>query len=166
MNRSLLEDSDFLRELGDVIDDRMSETLEDYLAEGRLTSPGQSRTARLAVAVALLSAAVLLPWSLVLLLTRPHTGVSQHWTLTWVGLDVAIAVGLALTAMFVGSDDPRAAIASMGTATLLASHAWFDVCTAVSGAEQRVAVAEALLLELPLATAGLWLALRRGRPRL
>ena len=138
----------------------MSETLGDYLAEGRLTPPAQTRTARLAVAVALSSAAVLLPWSLVLVLTLPQTAVSQHWRLTWVGLDVAIAVGLVVTAMLVGRDDPRAAIASMGTATLLASDAWFDVGTAASGAAQRLAVAEALLLELPLATAGLWLALR------
>jgi len=35
MSRIMLKDKDFLRELCDVIDDRVSETLEDYLAEGR-----------------------------------------------------------------------------------------------------------------------------------
>jgi hypothetical protein len=43
---------------------------------------------------------------------------------------------------------------------LLLTDAWFDVCTSAAGLDHALALAEAAFLELPLAAAAGWLALR------
>ncbi len=44
------------------------------------------------------------------------------------------------------------------------TDSWFDVCTAAPGRDVALAVAEAVLVELPLAAAALWLARRLPKP--
>ena len=64
---------------------------------------------------------------------------------------------------------PQAGLATAGAALLLAD-AWFDVCTSPPGLDRLLAVGEAVLVELPLAAAAIWLAVAltrdtgRGRP--
>jgi hypothetical protein len=43
--------------------------------------------------------------------------------------------------------------------TLLLIDAWFDVCTSAPGADHAMALAEAALVEIPLAIAAWWLAI-------
>jgi hypothetical protein len=52
-------------------------------------------------------------------------------------------------------------------AALLLADAWFDVCTSPPGLDRLLAVGEAVLVELPLAAAAIWLAvaLTRGTGR-
>jgi hypothetical protein len=144
---------DFARRYGDAIDDRVAEALDDYLAEGRLD--GKVRPRRSPGGIAALVAAgvctVLLPWCLILAATLPATYDANHWKLAWVGLDFGTAVAAGLTALLLHRQDPRAVLTSTIAGTLLLADAWFDVSTAGPGLDHNLSIAEALLLEVPLA---------------
>ena len=96
-------------------------------------------------------AVALVPWTLYLTFTLPSRHVTFHYDLAWVGFDVALAASFAATswATFRGSRwlVPLAAV----TATMLCCDVWFDIVTSRSGSEMWEAVAEAVLVELPLA---------------
>jgi hypothetical protein len=98
-----------------------------------------------------LVAVLLVPWTLYLTFTLPSRHVTFHYSLAWVGFDIALAVSFAATAWaaFRGSQwlVPLAAV----TGTMLLCDAWFDVVTSHPGGEMWEAVAEAALAELPLA---------------
>ena len=148
--------------LGDAIDDRVAEAIDDYIAEGRLDGrirPRHSPT-RLATAVAAGVAAVLLPWCLILAATLPTSYQANHWKLAWIGLDCATAVAAGLTAYLLHTRNRRAILTAMTAGTLLLADAWFDVSTAAPGFDHNLSLAEALLLELPLALGAFLLASR------
>lgn len=117
-------------------------------------------TGRVAIVLTALVGATLLPWSAFLAATLPATYQAQHWAAVWTGLDVAEGLAAASTALLLARDDDRATLTSAVGATLIAVDAWFDVCTATSGSDRIIAIAEAACLELPLAIAGLVLANR------
>jgi hypothetical protein len=98
-----------------------------------------------------LVAVLLVPWTLYLTFTLPSRHLTLHYDLGWVGFDIALAVSFAATAWaaFRGSRwlVPLAAV----TATMLVCDAWFDIVTSRPGGELWEAVAEAALVELPLA---------------
>ena len=100
---------------------------------------------------------LLAPWTLWLVWTLPNTHLADHWGLAWGGFDVALAGGLAVTAVLLLRRSPHAGIAAAVTATLLVCDAWFDVTTS-GGMTTGVALSEALLIELPLAAVCLWIA--------
>jgi LPXTG-motif cell wall-anchored protein len=110
--------------------------------------------------VALAVGAFLLPWCVLLGLTLPATADAQHWSLAWAGLDCAEAVAALATALLLRRADPRAGLTAVAGGALLLADAWFDVCTSAPGLDHALAVAEACCLELPLAGAAFWLALR------
>ena len=118
---------------------------------------------RLGQLVALAVGMFLLPWSLLLGLTLPATAEAQHWSLAWAGLDCAEAVAALATAVLLRRADSRAGLAAVAAGTLLLVDAWFDVCTSPPGLDHALAVTEACCLELPLAAAAFWLALRATR---
>ncbi|MEV6410459.1 hypothetical protein [Kribbella sp. NPDC051718] len=153
--------------LGDAIDDRIAEALDDYLAEGRLD--GKIRPRRSAVGIATLVAGgvavVLLPWVLILAVTLPSTYEANNWNLAWIGLDLAIAVTAGLTAFLLHRRDPRAALTAVAAGTLLVADAWFDISTSGPGLDHHLALAQGLVLELPLAICAFVLASRTLRPR-
>ena len=113
--------------------------------------------------VALAVGAFLLPWCVLLSLTLPATMRAQNWSLAWVGLDGAEAAAALATAWLLARRDQRAGLTALAGGTLLVVDAWFDVCTAAPGADQMMAVAEALLVELPLAATAIWFAVRLTR---
>ena len=98
-----------------------------------------------------LVAVFLIPWTLYLTFTLPSRHVTLHYDVGWVGFDIALAVSFAATAWaaFRGSQwlVPLAAV----TGTMLLCDAWFDIVTSRPGGEMWEAVAEAVLVELPLA---------------
>jgi hypothetical protein len=104
----------------------------------------------------------LLPWCVLLSLMLPAATEAQHWSLAWAGLDGAEALPALATAVLLRRGDPRAGLTAVAGGTLLLADAWFDVCTSAPGLDHALAVAEALCLELPLAGAAFWLALRLG----
>jgi hypothetical protein len=94
----------------------------------------------------------LIPWIVLLAITLPHRYVAGHWTVTWVGFDIVLLGCLALTAWLAWRRRQSVVIFAFTTATLLSCDAWFDVTTASGRADTIIAIASALLLELPLAT--------------
>jgi hypothetical protein len=151
--------------LGDAIDDRVADALEDYIAEGRLD--GKIRARRSpggpAALVAAGVAAVLLPWCLILAATLPSTYQAGHWKLTWIGLDCGTAIAAGLTAYLLHTRNRYAALPATAAGTLLMADAWFDLSTAAAGFDRSLALAEALLLELPLAVCAFVVAARELR---
>jgi hypothetical protein len=93
----------------------------------------------------------LIPWIVLLAITLPHRYVAGHWTVTWVGFDIALLGCLALTAWLAWRRRQSVVIFAFTTGTLLCCDAWFDVTTASGRADTIIAVASAALLELPLA---------------
>jgi hypothetical protein len=87
-----------------------------------------------------------------------RTAQAQHWSLAWTGLDGAEAMAALATAALLARGDSRACLTAAAGGALLLTDAWFDVCTSAPGLDQRLAVAEAVLVELPLAGAAGWLA--------
>jgi hypothetical protein len=126
-------------------------------------SPVALRRARL---IALAVGSFLLPWCVVLGVTLPATAQAQHWPAAWVGLDAGEAIAALATAVLLARGDARAGLTAAAGGALLLTDAWFDVCTCAPGFDQAVALTEAILVELPLAGAAFWLAVRltRGRP--
>lgn len=111
-----------------------------------------------------LAALVLLLWVGVLIATLPSEHRAAHWDVAWAGFDIALALLLLAVA---GAARRSSAwfegAATTATATLLFVDAWFDVLTSSTRAQQLVAIAEAVLVELPLA--GLCLLLAREAER-
>jgi hypothetical protein len=120
-------------------------------------SPRLLRRARLA---ALAVGGFLVPWCVVLGATLPATAQAHHWSLAWAGLDGAEAIAALATAALLARDDSRACLTAAAGGALLLTDAWFDVCTSGPGLDHTLAVTEAVLVELPLAAAAGWLAVR------
>jgi hypothetical protein len=132
-------------------------------AAGADVSPVLRRRARL---IALAVGGFLLPWCVVLSVTLPATAQAQHWPAAWVGLDAGEAIAaLATAAALLARADARAALTAAAGGALLLTDAWFDVCTSAAGFDRAVSLTEAAFVELPLAGAAFWLAVRLTRSR-
>ena len=111
----------------------------------------------------LFCAAVLVPWTAMLFLTLPrHYGVN-HWRLAWGGFDIMLGLALASTAIAVLRRSAFGEIAAAVTGTLLVADAWFDVLTSRGSSDVAQALAEAVLIELPLACLCFWISRNLAR---
>jgi hypothetical protein len=110
-----------------------------------------------------LAALLLLPWVVVLVATLPSAHRATHWDVAWAGFDIALALLLLAVAGAAWRRLPWFEGAAAATATLLFVDAWFDILTSSTGRQFVVAIAEAVLVELPLA--GLCLLLARKAER-
>jgi hypothetical protein len=121
--------------------------------DGELPSLNAGDQRRRRFVVLLTGASVgLIPWIVLLAITLPHRYIAGHWTVTWVGFDIVLLGCLALTAWLAWRRRQSVVIVAFTTATLLSCDAWFDVTTASGRADTIIAIASAVLLELPLAT--------------
>lgn len=102
----------------------------------------------------------LVGWSAALATSVPPSARARHWNLAWSGLDLAEAAAASATAVLLARGERHAAQPAAVLAALLCIDAWFDVCTAPAGRGRRIAIAEAALLELPVAAASAWLSAR------
>jgi hypothetical protein len=98
----------------------------------------------------LVGAAAMVPWIYVLSGSLPDTTRVSGWSTAWVGLDVMELFGLLGTGLLLLRRDPRGSLVAAVTAALLLVDAWFDVTTSSSGRALAIAIAMALLVELPL----------------
>jgi hypothetical protein len=98
----------------------------------------------------LAAAAVMVPWLYLLSVSLPDTTRVSGWSRAWVGLDVMEGLALLGTGLLLLRRDPRVSPVAAVTAALLLVDAWFDVTTSSSGRALAVALAMALLGELPL----------------
>jgi hypothetical protein len=103
-------------------------------------------------------AALMLPWTAYLFVVLPGTAPAAHFDLAWGGFDVALLVLLALTGLAAVRRLHWLAAVAGASAALLAADAWFDVVTAPTPGERWVALAMAVVVELPLAVVCGWLA--------
>lgn len=141
---------DTLRQMS--LEDRaaLSRRLAALSAELPSLRAGDQRRKRLIVLLTGASVG-LIPWIVLLAVTLPHRYVAGHWRLTWVGFDIILLGFLALTAWLAWRRRQAVVITAFITATLLTCDAWFDITTASGRADTLLAIASAVLLELPLA---------------
>ena len=121
------------------------------------------RPARWVVPLFSLAGIVLVPWILFLIRSLPSTHAAAHWDIAWAGFDVALALLLLGVAVAAWRRSTWLEGAATAAAALLAVDAWFDILTSATNLERLVAIAEAALVELPLAV--LLLLLARGAER-
>jgi hypothetical protein len=107
---------------------------------------------RIALAVTLGGAGLLVLWSMVLAVTLPHSVDVGAWRLAWVGFDLALATTFAVTGVLLLRGRRSAAIGLVVAATMLATDAWFDVALSFTS----TALLLALLVELPTAAFLAW----------
>lgn len=106
-------------------------------------------------AIVTIGAVVMVPWTIYLALSLPHRTVTEHWRLAWVGFDLLLAVALGCTAWWAWHRRHLVVIGLTTSAVLLICDAWFDVALS-KGADRWIALATALLVELPLAVLFTW----------
>jgi hypothetical protein len=107
---------------------------------------------RLSPAVFLLVAALaLVPWIGWLAASLPCSYRSQHWGIAWAGFDAGLALVLGLTGFAALRRAPWLEHAAVAAAALLVADAWFDVVTSRGAGAVAMAVAEAVVIELPIA---------------
>lgn len=119
-------------------------------------STGGIERHRFAVAVMAVSVGMV-PWIVYLALTLPKTYRAAHWTLLWVGFDVALVVVLVSTALAAWRRRQIMVPLLLVTATLLLCDAWFDVVTSFGRPGGWISMVTAVCAEIPLAVAFLWL---------
>jgi hypothetical protein len=122
------------------------------------TPAGGWRPAAWVVPLFALAGIALVPWIVFLVGRLPSTHAAAHWDIAWAGFDVALALLLLGVATAAWRRSFWLEGAATAAAALLAVDAWFDILTSVSHLELAVAIAEALLVELPLAVLCLLLA--------
>ena len=93
---------------------------------------------------------VLIPWIIGLAVTLPRRYVTSHWRAEWIGFDIALMAGLAITAWSLWRRRQSAIPAALITGTLLFSDAWFDVLSASSRSDLLISLASAVFAEVPL----------------
>lgn len=95
---------------------------------------------------------VLAGWIIYLSADLPVDYRTQGWVVAWVGYDIAMMVALMVCAWSIHARRQLAIPASLISATLLLTDAWFDMATARSGRDFVTAIVMAILAEIPLAT--------------
>jgi hypothetical protein len=116
------------------------------------------RTARWVAPFFAAAALVLAPWIVVVAARLPTMHAAPHWNVTWVGFDVVLTLLLIAVAAAAWRRSPWLEGAATAAAALLLVDAWFDVTTSSPGIEFGASLAEALLVELPVAILCLMLA--------
>lgn len=106
------------------------------------------------------AAAMLLPWTVVLTTVLPANHVARHWDIAWAGFDAGLAAVLLATVVAAIRRSAWLSGLALAAAAVLLCDAWFDVVTSAGGLDLWLAVASALVLELPLA--GLCLVVSRS----
>jgi hypothetical protein len=102
--------------------------------------------------VALLSAVVILiPWTVYIAITLPDNFNVHYWSIAWVGFDIALILILGFAAWAAYFQRQIFIAAAIVAATLLICDAWFDVVTSLGTKDEVLAIAFALLIELPIA---------------
>jgi hypothetical protein len=116
----------------------------------RETTASRRRRSRI-IKVLLVACLVLIPWIVVLAITLPHRYRADHWTMLWVGFDVALLCALATTAWAAWKGRQLVIAAALVTGTMLVVDAWFDLVTDSSTRDLIISAVTAVFAELPLA---------------
>jgi hypothetical protein len=138
----------------------LAEVIEPPVARARHTPRTKAaRRGRWPAYLLVVSGVALVPWLVILAVTRPSM------TVAWVGMDAMEALALIATGLLALRGHPLRGAAAAATAALLVVDAWFDTTTAASTPALLAAVAMAVVAELPLAALCLRLAHLARAPR-
>ena len=96
-------------------------------------------------------AALLVPWTIYLVLRLPRHYDAHHYRLSWVGFDVAMVAALIVTGIALARRSPALSRYAAGLSVMLVIDAWFDILNAGTTIDRVMAVVAAALFELPLA---------------
>lgn len=124
--------------------------LQDYQP---VLTPAAARQRRWFLRLLIGACLLLIPWIGLLAITLPPQYQAGHWQAAWIGLDLALLTGLALTAWAAWRRRQIVILLATITATLLTCDAWFDLATASTPVDLTVSAASAVFAELPLASA-------------
>lgn len=108
------------------------------------------RTRELRLAVIVVCAAALLPWSVYLGFTLPQDYVVRGWNVTWAGFDAMMFVLMAATAVLGYLRRQLVMLTGFALGVMLVCDVWFDLTTS-DRQDIPLAVLTALLIEIPLA---------------
>lgn len=122
------------------------------------TGPVHGRPIRRVGVVFAVLALLTVPWTVWLAVQLPSSKPAAHYDLAWGGFDAALVVVLLATAWAAVRLTPWLPAIAAVNGTMLLVDAWFDVVTAPTSGERWLAVAMAVVVELPLAAVCLWLA--------
>jgi hypothetical protein len=136
---------------------------EALVSSGAVTRTTLPRPPRWAVPLFAVAAMVLVPWVVFLVRILPSEHHATHWDVAWAGFDGTLALVLLGLAVAAWRRSPWLQTFAAASATMLFVDAWFDILTSSTRTELTVAVAEAVLVELPLAVLSLLVARPRNR---
>ena len=94
---------------------------------------------------------MLVPWLLYMSIRLPDVPRAHNWSLMWTGIDVAEAIGLIVTGVMVWRRSARRAVPAAITCAVLVLDAWVDITTSAAGAATTLAIAMAVVVEIPVA---------------
>jgi len=95
----------------------------------------------------------LIPWTVLLALTLPARHGTHYYNVAWTGFDIALAGLLIATAVGTARRAGWLQAVAAAAAALLILDAWFDVLSSTSTSELVGSLALALLVEIPVALA-------------
>jgi hypothetical protein len=98
-----------------------------------------------------------LPWIAGLAVVLPSSERSAHYDVAWVGFDVLLCILLLRTGWFALRRKEQSEVTAAMAGTLLIVDAWFDMLSAPDTGQFLLALAMAVLVELPLAAMCLWI---------
>lgn len=101
---------------------------------------------------------ILIPWTVYLSASLPTYHLSDHWDVSWTGLDIGIIITLLLTGLFAALKSQWIVISASTVGSLLVVDAWFDVMSERRGLQLHEAILLAIFIELPLAFGSYYLA--------
>ena len=99
----------------------------------------------------LIASIILSGWIIYLVSALPPSYRARHWDLAWVGFDCAMLISLMTTSWAMWKRRQIAIPGAMVSATFLIIDSWFDVVTSNQGVDFNIAIASALLIEIPSA---------------
>jgi hypothetical protein len=90
-------------------------------------------------------------WMFYLAVALPNSYRAHNWDVAWIGFDAAMFFSIVITAWSIRKRRQLAIPAAMVSATFFVIDSWFDVTTSRPGFDFKIALATAVLGEIPLA---------------
>jgi hypothetical protein len=104
-----------------------------------------------AAKVFMILSVILIPWTIYLSYSLPIHHLSNHWDISWVGLDAGIVVLLAISGILAYKKSRFIALSATATASFLLVDAWFDVLSERRSYQVFESLVLAIFIEIPLA---------------
>jgi len=105
-------------------------------------------------------ALALIAWIGILASTLPDHHSDKQWKAAWVGFDIALVIGMLVTALGAWKRRQFTAIACIVTSSLLFCDAWFDIVLSWDSDDLFWAVLMAVVAEIPFGAYLFWSATR------